>query len=69
MDEPELVRLWNRYQEAIHEQPYDRDKVQGRGMAFADAWHAMCNFEYALKNVVMPAICTRVQPAEDPKAD
>jgi hypothetical protein len=36
-----LEQLWSNYQSAVNDNVYDRDKVQGRGMAFAAEWNRL----------------------------
>lgn len=65
MTQEELVRRWLVYKEATVAKPYNPDHVQALGMRFADAWHAACIFDYDIKDIVMPALCTRVQLNEE----
>jgi hypothetical protein len=62
-----LVERWLDYKAAMKVEPYDPDRVQALGMRFADAWHEMCKFDYSLKEVIMAAICTRVQIKHNPQ--
>ena len=36
-----LIASWRVYMEATKQQPYDADRVQALGMAFADEWNRM----------------------------
>jgi len=64
----ELIERWRNYQQAMYSKPYDGDRVQGTGMAFADEWNRLkpniCEdykipineFSYAMKMDIMPKI-------------
>lgn len=61
-----LIALWETYQEAIKAKPYDGDKIQSWGLAFAKEWNMRKDdivsdfkpeeFTYAIKHEVMKKV-------------